>query len=139
MIFARVLAAAVMIMTLAACQYPVQPDPGDNILTVLIETFDSHGGPLIEPIAVRVDAIDGEGVHLFADDGRVLNGWQTEGVTPWHLVLSQAPGVGGGIISVTLRVKAGRGVVVNCRFLKNGIEQLQAGQAGTVCMYTAGF
>jgi hypothetical protein len=136
-----------------------KPLPGDNVLRIELHAFyvrDADGtvhdpSEAHIPLHLRIDAYNGEGVPLTADDGLPLSNWTTYSITPFVIELSSGPtSKGGNHIGGSLRydlkdipkVDGNPRQVrysVTCTFFKNGVEVPQLAQAGTPCLWAVGF
>ena len=101
----------------AGCTMPGQntaarPAPGDNQVKVEVEAVQITQNAVTtvtEHINVLVNAVNGNGEPLIADDFKPLTNWDSGETTtipgrPWAMEFSQAPGEGAGSIILSLRV-----------------------------------
>ena len=159
----RRLLALFTVLALAGCDVPnsnpaVRPEPGDHYFRIEVEAVQIlNAGVVTIPaeIDVTVDAVNGQGEPLDADDHKKLKNWKSGRSTtipgkPWQMTLSQSPGPGGGIIvaSFVIVAVADDAVNINCRFFTGTVggpeyqdkPKFQTGKGSkTVCLYSIQF
>ena len=129
---------AVFLVPLGACvpgatSPSVLPAPTDNQVRIEVEaTHLTPDGPKVVAenyIDIIVNTFDAAKppVPLVGDDGKPLANWSAGPSSsipgkPWSITLSQAPGVGGGVVAGSIRVLSAanshihNALAINCRF-----------------------